>query len=100
MKGMALDDRLKEKDAWDIYYCVLNYPGGLDALVEKFRPYLKHRLVREGLQKIAKHFASENQVGPKSVADFDEITDPEQRDILQRDVYERVNDILTKLGIV
>ena len=31
MKGMALEDRLKEKDAWDIYYCVLNYPGGLDA---------------------------------------------------------------------
>jgi hypothetical protein len=100
MKGMALEDRLKEKDAWDIYYCVLNYPGGLDALVEKFGPYLKYRLVREGLQKIAKNFASENRVGPKYVADFEEITDPEQRDILQRDAYERVNYILTKLGIV
>ena len=98
MKGMALEDRLKEKDAWDIYYCVINYPGGLDALVEKFKPYLKHGLVREGLQKIAKHFASESHVGPKYVADFDEITDPEQRDILQRDAYERVNYILTKLG--
>lgn len=32
MKGMALDDRLKEKDAWDVYYCVRNYPGGLHAL--------------------------------------------------------------------
>jgi len=38
MKGMALDDRLKEKDAWDIYYCLLAYPGGIDALVEEFRP--------------------------------------------------------------
>ena len=35
MKGMALDDRLKEKDAWDIYYCLLAYPGGIDALVEE-----------------------------------------------------------------
>ena len=33
MKGMAMHDRLKEKDAWDIYYCVRRYPGGVDALV-------------------------------------------------------------------
>ena len=36
MKGMAMDARIKEKDAWDIYYCVLNYPGGIDALAEEF----------------------------------------------------------------
>jgi hypothetical protein len=29
MKGMALATRLKEKDAWDIYYCVRWYPGEL-----------------------------------------------------------------------
>ena len=36
MKGMALDERLKEKDAWDIYYCFQNYPGGLDNLIREF----------------------------------------------------------------
>lgn len=71
MKGMAIDDRMKEKDAWDIYYCVQNYPGGLDALAEELRFHLKHALVREGLAKIAKHFASENHVGPRSVAEFE-----------------------------
>jgi hypothetical protein len=25
MKGMALADRMKEKDAWDIYYCLVHY---------------------------------------------------------------------------
>jgi len=100
MKGMALEDRLKEKDSWDIYYSLINYPGGLDALVEVFRPYLKHGLVREGLEKIAKKFASEKDVGPKFVADFEEIIDPEEREIRQRDAYERVNYLLTKLGIV
>jgi hypothetical protein len=30
-KGMALNDSLKEKNAWDIYYCTRNYPGGLMA---------------------------------------------------------------------
>lgn len=99
MKGMALDDRLKEKDAWDIYFCVLNYPDGLDALAEQLRSHIRHALVREGLTKIAKHFASEKQVGPKYVADFEEISDPEDRALLQRDAYERVSYILNKLGI-
>lgn len=56
MKGMALDERLKEKDAWDIYYCIQNYPGRLDRLIGEFRPHLRRGLVREGLEKIAKHF--------------------------------------------
>lgn len=99
MKGMALDERLKEKDAWDIYYCVQNYPGGLDALVDEFKPHINHGLVLEGLEKIAQHFASENHVGPKFVADFEEVVDPEEREFLQRDAYERVNYLLVKLGV-
>ena len=45
MKGIALNERLKEKAAYDIYYCLRNYPGGLDALVEEFRPHVNHGLV-------------------------------------------------------
>ena len=100
MKGMALEGRLKEKDAWDIYYCLLNYPGGLDALVEAFRPYLDHGLIQEGLHIIADNFASEKDIGPKFIADFEEIVDPEEREMKQRDAYERVNYILSRLGII
>ena len=35
-----LKSRLKEKDAWDIYYCVRNFPGGVDALIQEFNQYL------------------------------------------------------------
>lgn len=97
---MALAERIKEKDAWDIYYCLQNYPGGLETLVEEFRPYLKLGLVREGLEKIAKRFASETHIGPKFVADFEELTDADERALLQRDAYERVNYLLEKLGIL
>jgi hypothetical protein len=99
MKGMALDDRLKEKDAWDIYYCVRNYPGGLNALVDVLSPHLSHGLVKEGLQKIRKHFASTSHMGPTAVADFEEITDPEERELVRRDAYERVSYVLNKLGV-
>ena len=99
MKGMAMEDRLKEKDSWDVYYCIKNYSGGVDALVEEFKPHIGHGLVKEGLEKIAKNFASEKHVGPKFVADFEELEDAEEREILERDAYERVNYLLKKLGI-
>ncbi len=77
-----------------------SYPGGLDALGEEFKPYLKNRLVEEGLQKLAKHFASEKHTGPKFVADFDGIGDPEERALRQRDAYEKISYFLKKMGII
>lgn len=100
MKGMALEDRLKEKDAWDVYYCIRNYTGGSKALAEEFRPHLENDLVREGLWKIAEKFSSPEHIGPKFVADFEEITDPEERAFRQRDAFERVNQILEILGVI
>ena len=99
MKGMAMETRMKEKDAYDIYYCLLNYPGGIDALAEEFMLHLNHGLVKEGLQKIAGKFSSEKAFGPKSVAIFDPTDDPDEQERIQRDAYERVNALLNKLGI-
>lgn len=99
MKGMALADRLKEKDAYDIYYCLRYYPGGAAALAGAFRPHLGNRLVREGLQKIRSQFLSAAHVGPKSVADFLEITEPEERAITQRRAYEMITAWLDALEV-
>ncbi len=82
-----------------MYYCVRHYPGGVDALAAEFAPHVGHGLVREGLENIAGKFASPDHIGPKSVADFEGLTDPEERAFLQRDAYERVNYLLEKLGI-
>lgn len=99
MKGMALHDRLKEKDAWDVYYCLRNYPGGLDKLVEEFTPYVNDALVREGLQKLAGKFSSPQHIGPRFIADFEGVTDQEDRDFLQRDAYERVKYFIESVGL-
>ena len=97
MKGMALADRLKEKDAWDIYFCIRHYPGGIEALAQAFEPHLAHALVREALDKIAQKFASPDHVGPKFVADFEAVRDREERERVQRDAFERVARLLTLL---
>jgi hypothetical protein len=99
MKGMALADRMKEKDASDIYFCLTHHPGGLDRLIEEFQTYIGDGLVQEGLLKISDKFASPEHVGPKHVADFEGIADVEEREALQRDAFERVNYLLEKLGI-
>ncbi len=99
MKGMALADRLKAKDAWDIVFCLRNYRGGNAALAEAFRPHLRNNLLAEGMAKIHDKFQSVTHVGPVSCADFEEITDHEARDLRTRDAFERVNDLLQRLGI-
>ena len=99
MKAIVLDDRMKEKDAYDIYYCLKQYSDKLDELVSEFRPHLKNALIQEGLAKLAKNFASPDHTGPKFVAVFEEITDAEDRLQMERDAYERANYILKKLGI-
>jgi len=97
MKAFALGDRLKEKDAYDIYYCLKYYPPGLDHLIEEFRPLIKNRLVTEGLSILAEKFASPLHVGPVYIADFEEISDLEDRAALQRDAYERMSYLLKGL---
>ncbi len=99
MKAMALGGRLNEKDPWDIYFCLRSYPGGTAALAERFKPRLANGLVREGLQIIADKFASIDYYGPATVAAFEGINDAEERAIRQRDAFERVQDLLRRLGV-
>jgi hypothetical protein len=97
MKAMAMSNRLKEKDAWDIHFSVRNYPGGLDALAEEIRPFLGHGLVLEALNHLSSKFSSPSAVGPTHVVDFDDITDPEDRALGQRDAFERIQYLLNAL---
>ncbi len=99
MKGMAMFERIKEKDAYDIYYCVDNYPDGIDKLAGEFSPHMKNKLVLEGLAKIRSKFASAGHIGPKWVADFLEVTEPEDREIVMRRAYEKVRELLDLLGV-
>ena len=99
MKGMALHDRIKEKDAYDIYYTLRYSRGGVTAIAGDFRPYLATPLVIEGLGKIRSKFRSPEDVGPRWVADFLEVADPADRAVRSRDAYETVSRLLDLLGI-
>lgn len=99
MKGMAIWDRYDEKDYYDICYTIRNYPGGLYELAGVLKPYLGNRLVLEGLQKIRAKFKEMDGFGPAAYADFLLATDSDERQLLIRDAYERVNSLLDELGV-
>lgn len=99
MKGMVLWDTYKEKHAYDIYFIIRHYPGGINALTKKFEPYLSNRLVKEGLGKIRKKFEKINSIGPVWAASFEELEDQETIELIQRDAFERINLLLDQLKI-
>jgi len=99
MKAMAMADREKEKDPYDIYFVLRHFPGGPDELIELFEAHIEQGLVREGLERMAEKFASPNHIGPNLVADFEEMEVGEDREMLKRDVFERVDHLLRGLGI-
>jgi hypothetical protein len=102
MKGHALRGRLKQKDAYDIYYCIRNYPGGIDALVEVCRPVLAYESGEQGYRYIAEKFERLESFGPTCVRHFVADTQilgdrtPEQ---WQQDAFGQVAEWLRALGL-
>ena len=80
MKTAALG-RGKPKDAYDIYYMVDKYEGGVRTLVKEFMPYTDRELIREMCQKLDEKFASPQHAGPTDVVTFMGITEEEEKEI-------------------
>jgi len=103
MKGFALAGRDKQKDAYDIWFCVRNYAGGVENLAEACKPLLGEDEAKQAYINIAEKFRSEDDFGPVTVRRFlenspDKCGDmsPEQ---IQTDAYLRVSKWCELLGI-
>lgn len=89
MKAHALNERKREKDAYDIYFCLRSCAGGPAVLAGDLRPLLGQPLVDEAVNILRAKFASLDRVGPQWAAqvasehgdDFDQTA---------RDSYERM----------
>ena len=102
MKGYALNGRLKQKDAYDVYFCVRNYPGGVEALADACYPLLDHASGAVGFGYIAAKFDVLDGFGPTSVRRFVEDSQilgdrtPEQ---WQQDAFGQVEALLRALNL-
>jgi len=97
MKATALEKRDPSKiakDAYDIVYCLRNYPGGLEAIVQTYRPFEDQPFVEPSLRLLAALFAKDSSLGPVAYASRGH---EEDRALLAREARERVNDLLDRL---
>lgn len=70
MKGHALQGRYKQKDAYDIYYSVRNYPDGIGVLAAKCAELLAHESGKQGYDFINQKFDALDGYGPTCVRQF------------------------------
>ena len=94
MKAHALDGRMKEKDAYDIWFLLKNLPGGAAAIGAAIQAYIREPEVEHALEVLAEKFASPDHFGSRAVADFLDPADPNERAFLARDAYERIQSFL------
>jgi hypothetical protein len=102
MKGHAIKNRYKNKDAYDIYYCIRNFPSGIAALAELCRPIMEYESGLSGYQYIAEKFDTQDGFGPTCVRKFVEETrllDGRTPDQWQVDAFGQVDEWIRALGI-
>ncbi len=89
MKAAALG-RGKPKDAYDIYFSIINFQGGVRELTKEFLPYVGKTLIKEMCQKLGEKFASPDHAGPVDIVAFLDIKEDEERQRIKQDAYQQV----------
>jgi hypothetical protein len=103
IKGITLSERMKKKDAYDIYFCVDHFSGGYKALAAEFRGELGDPLIREGIAILRDRFARDDSIGPVWAAQVAEEATPGTSFDLeaeQRRAFELVNALLRAIDDV
>jgi hypothetical protein len=94
MKSSAMG-RGKAKDAYDIYFLIKNYAGGVKQLASEFSEYSTISLVRDMKNKLSEKFASVSHAGPIDVATFMDLNNEQQYEMICRDAFEQVQALLS-----
>lgn len=103
MKGYALGGRMKEKDAYDVWYSIKHYQEGMDALVQQCKAILDEPGVKEGYRFIAQKFSKRDTYGPETVRKFlmdrpDQLMEMDAEQI-QTDAFMQVNQWCQRMGL-
>ena len=96
MKAAALG-RGKAKDAYDIYFCLQYYAGGVRTLAKEFSLYKDKPIIQEMRQKLSEKFASPEHAGPSDIVSFLDVTDQEEVARIRQDAFQQVQYLLEQL---
>ena len=107
LKGLAIHEREKWKDYYDIFYLLRNWPEGTEDIAEqmiKLKRFDKGGNVKTCMENLRLDFQSIDHVGPRNVARFffgEELgtlqIENQEIDQLRRQAEVLVNELLTYL---
>ena len=98
MKSYALANRDKPKDAYDICFCLDNYPGGREKLAANWKKRSGKKDVISAVQILKEKFASVDSYGPGQVVEFHNSPNAEEQKRQARRAFELVQEFLKLLG--
>jgi hypothetical protein len=97
MKGITMGQRTKPKDFYDLFMLVKYFKDGPGSIAAGLRPLLDNRLVGEAMANIRRYFERFDSLGPVSVAEFFQPSDPEAWAVIQRDAFEQLQALLNEI---
>ena len=98
MKTAALS-RQKPKDAYDMYFCIQHYDGGIRALTEQFLPYKEYEIIQTMVNTLSEKFKTVDHAGPADIVSFLLIADEDDASRVKRDAYEKFQYLIDALKI-
>lgn len=96
LKAYALSERVKLKDAYDIYFCLKHFKGGPAALADAARPLLDSPQGRRAIEILREKFETMNSVGPNWAAEV-AASQGDDQETVSRDAFERAAIFLARL---
>jgi predicted nucleotidyltransferase len=98
MKSHALADRDKPKDAYDICFCLDNYPGGLKKLAANWKKRADQKDIIKAIGILKEKFAAVDSYGPGQVVEFFNSANAEEQERQARRAFELVQEFLKQVG--
>jgi hypothetical protein len=99
MKAHALGSRHKEKDAYDIVFCLQRIEDAPAVIARDLGTHRREPEVQQALEILESSFRSPDDFGPRAFSAFLDPADPDERLFLARDAYERVQAVLRALRL-
>jgi len=97
MKAYAMVGRDKPKDAYDICYCLEQFPGGMEKLATDWKSRAKDGYVMKAIAILKEKFASVNSFGPGQIIEFHNSDSEEEKKRQARRAFEVVQALLKLL---
>ena len=93
LKALAFKNRGENKDAYDLFYLIRHFGGGIQDVVARLSPLLDDAEAREAITVLERDFSELDGIGPRRVAEF---LRGARDDELQADVRGLVLDLVAR----